>query len=69
MELSEQKLSLIEKVMRVKTQETLSRIEDFLIQAEMEARANESLDAIKDNNVVSFDEFTQNNKDWIAKKN
>ena len=68
MELSEKKLSLIERVMRVRKQEILEQLEDLLIRAEMESRADESLKAIEKNDVVALDDFTKNNQSWIKKK-
>jgi hypothetical protein len=52
MELSEQKLHLIERLMRVTTSETLTRVEEILAQAELESRAEISLKAIKDHETV-----------------
>ncbi len=68
MELSEKKLSLIERLMRVRKQEILEQLEDLLIRAEMESRADESLKAIEKNDVVALDDFTKNNQSWIKKK-
>lgn len=68
MELSEKKLSLIERLMRVRKQEILEQLEDLLIRAEMESRADESLKAIEKNDVVALDDFTKTNQSWIKKK-
>ena len=68
MELSKQKLSLIERLMGVRKQETLAMVEEILTRAEMELRANESEEAIEKGNVVSLDEFTQKNQDWLKKR-
>lgn len=68
MELSKQKLSLIERLMRVRSQETLKLVEEILIRADMESRAIESEKAIENGNVVSLDEFTQKNRDWLKKR-
>ncbi len=68
MELSEKKLKLIERLMRVKTQDTLSQVEELLIRAEMELRANESLEAIGKNDVVTIEKFAENNKSWLKKR-
>ena len=68
MELSKQKLSLIERLMRVRKQETLALVEDILVRAEMEARASESEEAIEKGDVVSLDEFTKKNQAWLKKR-
>lgn len=68
MKLSEQKLNLIERLMRVRKQETLALVEDLLIRAEMESRAVESTEAIEKGDVVSLDKFTKNNQAWLKKR-
>lgn len=68
MELSDKKLSLIERLMRVRKQEILEQLEELLIRAEMESRAEESLKSIENNDVVSLDDFTQNNQSWLKKR-
>lgn len=68
MELSEQKLSLIARLMRVRNQETLALVEEMLIRAEMESRANESEEAIENGNVVSLEQFNKNNEAWLKKR-
>lgn len=68
MELSDKKLKLIERLMRVRNQEILEQLEALLIRAEMELRAEDSLRAIENNNVISLDDFTQSNQDWLKKK-
>lgn len=68
MELSEQKLSLIERLMRVRNRETLSQVEELLVRAETESRAYESLDAIKNDEVTPLDQFNESNQSWLKKK-
>lgn len=68
MELSEKKLRLIERLMRVRNQVVLEQLEELLVRAEMELRAEESLKAIENNDVVALDGFTQNNQSWIKKR-
>lgn len=62
------KLSLIERLMRVHKTSTLERMAKLITQAEMEARSQESLDAIKEGDVISLDEFRRENRQW-AKEN
>lgn len=68
MGIAEKKLSLIERLMRVRRQGTLNQVEDILVQAEMDARTEESLEAIENNEVISFHQFQQNNQSWFEKK-
>jgi len=68
MELSERKLRLIERLMRVRSQAVLEQLDELLIRAEMESRAEESLKAIDTNDVVALDDFTQNNQSWLKKR-
>ena len=68
MELSEKKLSLIERLMRVRKQEILDQLEELLIRSEMELRADESLKAIEKGDVIALDDFTKSNQSWIKKK-
>lgn len=48
--------------MRVRSQETLALVEEMLIRAEMESRANESEEAIENGDVVFLDQFNKNNE-------
>lgn len=62
------KLGLIEKLMRVQKTSTLERMGQLITQAEMEARTEESMEAIKKEDVVSIDDFRRENRQW-AKEN
>ncbi len=62
------KLGLIDRLMKVKEVSTLQRLEKLIIQAEMESRAEESLKAIDEGEVLSIDEFSKKNKQWLKKK-
>lgn len=58
------KLNLIQRVMKIEKTATLERIEDLMIQEEMEARFQESLEDIKEGKVHSLEEFKQMNEKW-----
>ena len=62
------KLSLIGRLMKVQNPSTLERIEELIIQAEMESRTNESLVAIEKGEVISLHEFGVENEQWAKKK-
>ncbi len=62
------KLGLIERLMRVQNTSTLQRMDQLITQAEMEARAEESLMSISKGEVLSLDEFKQENRKWVEEK-
>jgi hypothetical protein len=68
MDIAQQKLSLIERIMKVGRQNTLQKVEEILIRSEMEARAEESVKAIEQHEVITFDQFTENNQSWLKKQ-
>jgi hypothetical protein len=59
------KLSLINRLMKVHEVSTLQRMEDLIIQAEMESRAEKSLKAIEKGDIVEIDQFRKENKQWL----
>lgn len=61
------KLGLIERLIKVQKASTLERIEELIIQAEMESRADDSLVAIDNGDVVSLDQFRKENRQWVKK--
>ena len=68
MDLQSKKLSLIERLMKIREAAVLQRFEELLIQTEMDDRAEESLKAIKDGNVTSYDDFKNEAREWIKNK-
>ena len=67
MSIEAKKLDLIERLMQVREEAVLKHYEDLLIQAELQARSEESLNAIEKGEVVSLDAFKNSNKEWIRK--
>ena len=59
------KLSLINRLMKVHEVSTLQRMEDLIIQAEMESRAEKSLKAIEKGDIIEIDQFRKENKQWL----
>ena len=45
----------------------IEKSDDFLVQAEMEARSEESLEAIRNGEVLTLDEFFKSNEEWVKK--
>ncbi len=62
------KLGLIGRLMRVQKTSTLQRMDELITQAEMEARAQDSIDSISKGEVLSLDQFSHENRKW-AKEN
>jgi len=62
------KLGLIDRLMKVQEASTLQRMEKLITQAELESRAEESLKAIEKGEVLSTDEFSKQNRQWVKKK-
>jgi len=62
------KLGLIRRVMSVRKASVLERMEKLMVQAEMEIRAEESMQAIEKGEVLSVDEFRKENKKWAEKE-
>lgn len=61
------KQRLINRIMKVKDVATLKRIEHLTIQAEMEATAEKSLQAIGKGQVITLKEFSDENRKWLKK--
>lgn len=58
------KLGIIDRLMKMQNTSVLKRVEEFLTQAELESRAEESLKAIKKGDVLSIDGFRSENEQW-----
>ncbi|MBP9151813.1 MAG: hypothetical protein KBF73_05985 [Flavobacteriales bacterium] len=59
---------LVDRLMKVDADKTLEKVEEILIAAEMEVRAEESMQAIRDGNVVSLEQFSINTDEWLRKR-
>ena len=62
------KLGLIERLMKLQNESALRKVEKSIIQAEMEARAEESLEAINEGAVLTIDEFKKENRKWAKER-
>jgi hypothetical protein len=54
-------------VAKIEKSSSLEILEDPFIQAEMEARTKESLEAIRNGEVLTLDEFLKSNEEWLKK--
>jgi hypothetical protein len=54
-------------VVKIEKSSSLEIVDDPFIQAEMEARTKESLEAIRNGEVLTLDEFLKSNEEWLKK--
>jgi hypothetical protein len=52
---------------KIEKSSSVEILENPFIQAEMEARTNESLQAIRNGEVLTLDEFFKSNEEWLKK--
>lgn len=52
---------------KIEKSSSLEILENPFIQAEMEARTKESLQAIRNGEVLTLDEFLKSNEEWLKK--
>ncbi len=52
---------------KIEKSSSVEIVEDPFIQAEMEARTKESLEAIRNGEVLTLDEFLKSNEEWLKK--
>ena len=65
MNLSERKLSLIERLTAISDEQTVKLYEELLVEAELISRTEESITAIENDQVITLDEFNSANKKWL----
>jgi hypothetical protein len=63
------KIEIIDRLMKVHNTGTLERMNELIIQAEMEANARESLESIEKGDVLTLDEMREENIKWAKKNN
>ena len=64
----EKKRAEVKKVaVEIEKSSSLEIVDDPFIQAEMEARTKESLEAIRNGEVLTLDEFLKSNEEWLKK--
>ena len=54
-------------VAKIEKSSSVEILENPFIQAEMEARTKESLQAIRNGEVLTLDEFLKSNEEWLKK--
>jgi hypothetical protein len=53
--------------MEIEKSSSLEKFDDLFIQAEMESRTEESLEAIRNGEVLTLEEFIKSNEEWLKK--
>ena len=64
MSITTKKLHLIERLMQTKEEKVLHYYEELLVKAEMQARAEESLEAIEKGDTRPISEFRKDVQGW-----
>jgi len=54
--------------MRIDQAKFLDQVEELLLSLEMQARHDESMEAIKNGDVVTLEEFHKGNLEWLKAK-
>jgi len=65
MNLETRKLDLIQRLMRVRETAILEQYEKLLTKAQLIARTDESIEAIKNGETISLQDFKLSNKQWL----
>jgi len=68
MDIATQKLDLMSRLMKVDAQKTLERVEELLIQEEMEARTQIAEEAIERGDVLTLEQFGKKSEEWLRKR-
>ena len=68
MTIEKRKLELINGAVKIEKSSSLEKLDDLFVQAEMEARAEESLEAIRNGEILTLDEFLKSNEEWLSSK-
>ena len=68
MSIETKKLVLIERLMQIKEEGILQQYEKLLKQAHLQYRAEESIKAIEDGQLISLNTFQSNNAEWLNNK-
>ena len=65
MSIETKKLVLIERLMQIKEEKVLQQYENLLKQAHLQYRAEESIKAIEEGQIVTLNAFETENKEWL----
>ena len=68
MNLEAKKLNLIERFMKLQQEQSILKLEVAITEIELNARADSSQQDIEKGNVRSYDDFSNEVKQWIQKR-
>ena len=69
MNIETKKLNLIERIMRIKQVATIDKFESLITDLELQARTETSLSQIQNNEVRSYESFSNEVEQWLKEKN
>jgi hypothetical protein len=69
MNIETKKLNLIERIMRIKQVATIDKFESLITDLELQARTETSLRQIQNNEVRSYESFSNEVERWMKDKN
>ena len=69
MNIETKKLNLIERIMRIKHVATIDKFESLITDLELQARTETSLRQIQNNEVRSYESFSNEVERWMKDKN
>lgn len=69
MSLEAKKLHLIERFMKLKQERSILKLEEVITEIELNARTDASEQDIQEGNTRSYDEFSNDVKQWLQRKN
>ncbi|MBU3659639.1 MAG: hypothetical protein FGM14_07225 [Flavobacteriales bacterium] len=69
MNIETKKLNLIERIMRIKQVATIDKFETLITDLELQARTETSLSQIQNNEVRSYESFSNEVEQWLKEKN
>lgn len=69
MNIETKKLNLIERIMRIKQVATIDKFESLITDLELQARTETSLRQIQNNEVRSYESFSNEVEQWLKEKN
>jgi len=69
MNIETKKLNLIEQIMRIKQVATIDKFESLITVLELQARTETSLRQIQNNEVRSYESFSNEVEQWLKEKN
>jgi len=68
MDIDAKKLSLIERFMKIRKESAINQLELAITQIEMQNRVESSLEDIENERVRTYEDFSNEIKQWIAKR-